>query len=389
MRHIIIDPHDTLFFRDGRPFNGDDEGAASAFSLFPPSPRTTAMMMRAALAQRQGWTGGDWRTWDKKPDNFVEILGQEPSKLGAFKCKAPQILYQDKPLFPVPFSLVGKWDKTQVDSPVTDVLWLRRGKQQKCDMGDAVALPSLPTLSKEDAGGWKTFEDYFLTQKGMEAYLQGQCPPTTEFILQDRLFEKEMRIGIGRNHKTRMTIKGQLYVTSQVRFQSNIALGTGIEFEDKTINLTDWPINGSQPFGGEGRFVWLEERQQTADKPFPTQRWSEKDGKIHYTVTLVSPMNPTANNWQKSGGCLDEHLPGKIITACIGKPVHFGGWDGVNSRPLALKPYLPSGCVWFMEADNDDFKGKEAELPSSLGQETEFGFGECIYGQWPEQGEIS
>ena len=49
-RLFVLAPTDTLFFRDGRPYNQDDDGLAHARSLFPPHPSTLTGALRAALA---------------------------------------------------------------------------------------------------------------------------------------------------------------------------------------------------------------------------------------------------------------------------------------------------------------------------------------------------
>ncbi len=50
MEKLIFEPLDTLFFRDGRPFN-QGEGNGGVESLFPPSPTTLVGAARVALAR--------------------------------------------------------------------------------------------------------------------------------------------------------------------------------------------------------------------------------------------------------------------------------------------------------------------------------------------------
>lgn len=41
MTTLVLHPLDTLFFRDGRPYNQDDPTQAEAASVFPPYPPIT------------------------------------------------------------------------------------------------------------------------------------------------------------------------------------------------------------------------------------------------------------------------------------------------------------------------------------------------------------
>ena len=58
---FAIFPNDTLFFRDGTPFNQDDAGLAEARSVFPPYPPVVAGALRAGMARTLGWPG--WGNW--------------------------------------------------------------------------------------------------------------------------------------------------------------------------------------------------------------------------------------------------------------------------------------------------------------------------------------
>ena len=56
MTMLVLHPLDTLFFRDGRPYNQDDPGQAEAASVFPPHPPTVVGAVRAARS-RAPWAG--------------------------------------------------------------------------------------------------------------------------------------------------------------------------------------------------------------------------------------------------------------------------------------------------------------------------------------------
>ena len=66
-RLISFDPIDSVTFRDGRPFEQDDQGLAESTALFPPHPPTLAGAARVALAAGVGIDAGlDWSILSKK-----------------------------------------------------------------------------------------------------------------------------------------------------------------------------------------------------------------------------------------------------------------------------------------------------------------------------------
>lgn len=113
-RHFLISPSDTLFLRDGRPFNQDDEGLAEARSIFPPYPDTLVGAFRAAAARRAGWRDdGNWKG-RSGPDGqaFEAVLGDGLDTLGALSFGPPVLLrrWRDgyERLFPPPLSLLRR-----------------------------------------------------------------------------------------------------------------------------------------------------------------------------------------------------------------------------------------------------------------------------------------
>ncbi len=81
-------------------------------------------------------------------------------------------------------------------------------------------------------------------------------------------------------------------------------------------------------------------------------------------------------------------MSGKVIFACIGRTQRVGGWDSIQKAPVALKPLLPAGSVWFMEAE----AGVESQLHAlhgkHIGNRTNWGFGQIFIGTWKEDNRI-
>ena len=108
MTMLVLHPLDTLFFRDGRPYNQDDPGQAEAASVFPPHPPTVVGAVRAALARAMGWPS---KTWDKtKLGDGVDWQAGDGA-LGPLSFAGPYVLRNGEPLFPAPLCLVQGKDR--------------------------------------------------------------------------------------------------------------------------------------------------------------------------------------------------------------------------------------------------------------------------------------
>ena len=118
-RAFLLRPLDSLFFRDGRPFNQDDEGMAVVRSAFPPFPGVLTGAFRAAVARAGGWREGAERSWADGPGGTERkaLLGDGPHDLGRLAFSAPIVLRETRkedgaagrePLFAVPRHLLGR-----------------------------------------------------------------------------------------------------------------------------------------------------------------------------------------------------------------------------------------------------------------------------------------
>jgi CRISPR-associated protein Cmr3 len=365
--YIYIDPHDTMFFRDGRPFNQNDAGAAAAVSMFPPPPSAIAMMLRTALAAGQGWTHGSWISkWNGKPSDFNKVMGDGPDDLGKLSFSPPVLVKDNQFVFPMPLALVRHKENICLER-------LYPGAQSyDTDMG-SVRLPEIR------GQGWAPLTNAFLTAKGMRCFLEGGVPCNSDVLEFSDLAEQEPRTGIKKDQKTRAAEDGKLYAASHMRLKKGLRLLAGVTRTDRPL---DWKLAPVRPMGGEGRFSWLESVARTDIPSLVTNEIEPdpRDGIVRYTVTLITPFLPPE---ESDGEKPDARLPGRVVTACVGKPLMLGGWSSHKGGPLPLRPHLPAGTVWFMEVPRESFD--ENSMPLAIGSKTEYGFGGCLYGVWKEK----
>ncbi|GIX17749.1 MAG: CRISPR-associated protein Cmr3 [Rhodothalassiaceae bacterium] len=384
-RWFTFEPLDSLFFRDGRPFNQDDPNQADTTSLFPPYPPTMVGALRAALARALGWNGRrEGKAWPE------EVLGtgtdwqdEENTSLGPLEFAGPFLMKDDELLFPAPLHLLRR-DKqkgeegSRAPEPGTDgrcrkcrsvpreYALLEPGGQMECDLGE-VRLPVAP-----EGGRWKPAEGCWVTRAGMERILAGECPDPKVVFCPDCLWRTEPRIGIARELESR-TVKrqengGGLFATRHVRLAPGVKLVMAVRGVPNELSL-DGVIT---PLGGEGRAAAVSE----LEKPpaLPEENKAAEGEKAAYIAVFITPADLAER--PKPGEAVDG-LPGRVVSAAIGKPVRIGGWDGVARRPIPLRACLPAGSVLFLE----ECDGRISAC--SIGRAREWGFGRVLIGRWP------
>ena len=370
MKTYQLTPLDTLFFRDGRPFNLGETGQMEVEGIFPPSPTTVVGAMRAALAKANGWDGRNG--WS---DDIKAELG-DGRNLGGMRFGGPHLLHNGESLFPTPLSLLGK----QIESAENGMRWilthLSPGNALDTDIG-TVRLPQAAKVldeAGEEVKGLKELNGY-LTPEGMRRVLAGEELESSHVVARDRLWSTEPRIGIKRDPTSRTTKEDSLYQIQHVRLREGVSLAV-------TISGTNWQPQNPALLGGEGRMAWLE---PTEGVTLPQAPDLQPDGDIiRYIVTLITPAAPPDESWRKAGIGLFG-LPGKIVSACVGKPVMIGGWDSLSRKPLALEPHLPAGSIWFIEANASD-KQLILDLHGKhIGEKAAWGYGQILIGTWREQ----
>jgi len=365
MSTFALRPLDTLFFRDGRPYNQDDPSQAEAASVFPPFPPTVVGAVRAALARAIGsWDaaalgdGVDWQAGDRV--------------LGPLRFAGPHVLRGGEPLFPAPLDLVAGRDGNDT-AFVTRLAPTRRALDT--DLG-AVRLPA-PMIA---GNGYKVLEDYWLAPADMAKALGGARLASNDFVCSSRLWQAEPRVGIRRDPARRSTAERALYAAVHARPAADVALAVEV------TGLREIRLGASlAPLGGEGRGAWIEQRDGTIALPAAPALEPGKDGVLRYTVVLITPAD-LGETWPGPGGRIVDAqggaLPGEVVSACTGRAIGVGGWDGLGNRPLPLRPLAPAGSIWFLEARAEEAEAAAAWHGRAIGRATAWGFGRVLIGRW-------
>lgn len=382
----LFTPRDSWFFGTGLPFLAGETGWQH--SRFPPSPLTMQGAVRGILLQ---WHGVDFAQFnagrcsvcdcpaDQCPVTRAVGRADDPdsselSLYGPFVADAQT----GEVLYPVPLDLVEAREEQKDDKPV--LVRLQPGeKPVLTDLGEH-PLPAAPPAYRVIS----TSEEMLMPAPLFQDYLLGKIPTPNQLVRVrprkgDRVpaaVMEELHVGIARNHQSRTTQEHMLYTSRHLRLRPEYALLERIEGLPAAISGLGSSEKLLVRLGGESRLSFLESRQTG----FRDQRQriareidrGKADGVLRFRLILVQPAL-FRNGWLPDGldpstwrGELRAEEPGnggsrgipvRLVSACVGRAVLFGGWDTVKKQPKPTVACVPAGSVYFFEtlttADTD------------------------------------
>jgi len=325
---IKIDPLDTLFFRDGKPFTMGEDTWANG--IFPPPPSVIYGALRSAYFS-----------------NHIDELkkatqSDDPTK----NLKINGVYFWDKKTekihLPLPNDCVQEKDGEEKSVVLSrDGL---RGAKSSCPTQDI--LTSLRSEVKV-----KNVERGLINEESLKKYLSGTGNSFSPVIkMADRVLQ-EPKIGIGIDNKTGTSEEGKLYRVGMNRLDN---LSLLIDFEG--MNL---PESGMMKLGGEGKAVSYKEYEESKPVSFSVDK-SKLDG-TRFKLYLSTPAI-FKKGWLPD--LVDENtlegeykgLKLKLLTAAIGKPIHIGGFDMKSRKPKPMYKTVPAGSVYYFEIIEGDFQ---------------------------------
>lgn len=364
---ISIEPLDTLFFRDGRPYDQRGSDQTTVVSRFPPSPQTLVGAVRAACARALGWNGQDGWT-----DDIKQHLG-DGATLAELRFRGPLLMHGDELFFPAPANLLCSEDASHLGL-------LQPGPAIACDLGGAVHLPALAQAQADEDDALKSATNAWITSAGLQQSLQADVPPSAELRIADALWRTEARVGIARDTVTGTTGEGALYSPHHVRLSRGVSLALwAAGLPDVLERVRASP----QPVGGESRAAWMEPVDTSPPLPESPNDFVQENGKLHYSAIVLTPL--PLDQAPRPGAGLPG-LPGTLVSACLPRAVTWGGWDSVQRKPLPLTPHLAPGSVLFMQATPSDEAALRVAHMTTIGPKANWGFGLIAIGTWSYNG---
>jgi len=372
---IAFSAVDTLFFRESRPMEAQGE----LQSVFPPPIRTLAGALRTMIGEHKGI---NWSSF-KADHELAQVVGYGDD-LGQLKLQGAWLSLAGERLYQAPLTLLKQ---TAEDGGSDKLHCLQLDKQAtRCDLGKNVRLPKLPN---DDARGSKPLENHWLSQQGFESLLQGtKMPELNDLTAESVLFERESRLGIGRDNDTRVVKKGLLYQTAHIR--PNPALSIEIDAEGVP---NDMPTNAMLRLGGEGRMANIQNTEYAQSFPkLPSFQGAK--GLALYLLTPL-PIEKQGKDWQPLPGFVREEtenqtiwrgtLNGVALTlhgAVTGKALREGGWNMAAREPRPVMSLTPAGSVFWCQPSGDIEAAAKALHDKHIGTLTEYGYGHLAVGVW-------
>lgn len=355
---IDLKPFDTLFFRDGKPFNMSEEVWANG--LFPPPPSVVYGALRTAYFSHH-LTDLEQAGGTNDPTSDLQIRGLYLTK-GAevfLPCPADIVLSKNEQ-----FSVLALTDFS----------------------GHSSSYPCSAVLKAKDADlPVKPLEkNCYVSQTIFEEYLAGNVP--SEILLSEEFFEKEPKLGIKKSPETGSSAEGMLYRVEM--FRPKAAVSLRVDVTDSATSLA-LPSHGILNMGGEGKSLSYQTQTDSMAIKAPAligQRFKLvfASPSIFEQGWLPSGFDQTTliGNWR---GC-----PVKILAATFDRPAYLGGFAMKTKHqrggPKPMRRAVPAGAVYYLEAlENiqDIIPAFHGQCISELGTAKE-GFGLCFVGAVPK-----
>lgn len=357
MKHLFIEPLDVWLFRNGRPFNSQEDHTAQG--TFPPLPSTMQGILRTHHLALNGVNIHDATA-------VTDHVGTRYSYPDNFQVTGPFIARRQKGqvmrYFPLPQDLYldGEAYRTFTLNPELTVYT------------DLMAQPGMAQLQllyrhseqepqKDDGEGGK-----WITETELNLYRQGQPIPKDQVASGSCLFTTEARIGIGLNSQQRVTEEGKLYEVKFTRPKENVGLAIGV------AGLADWPNEGVIAVGGEARAG-----HYTTCSGWPPQHQVNRQGG-QFKILFLTPTY-FEEGWQSADWKQFFADEVQLVTAVVGRPLIWGGRDLATNKHEPSYRYVPAGSVYY-------FKGQAGlKLPYITDKPDQFGpigFGQFAIGGW-------
>ena len=369
---LMIQPHDVLLFRDGKPFSAGTD--IRARSLFPPTPFTIQGAIRARVLFSSGVSPADYvQGTTPAAQRLRNLIGSPQGSYGQLRLQGPFLAKQENGrwvcYFPLSADIVRLGGSYRLLQPLKDSPW-------RSNLPDNVETPWIRTTEHpEVAQGW-------ISEEALECYLQqGQAP--SEVHQECEFVEREHRFGIAMERGRRTVRESYLYLAEFLRLKE----GVGFWVEVEGISPTD--LGGGRGFlqlGGEARAAYYEVQKSGLGPllipPNPLPR--------RFKVVLLAPAW-FSGGWAPQNGNWSLFFNGsvRLVSAIIPRYQAIGGAyvDDQRRRGAFQKPmrrFVPAGSVYFFEHDGAaSWAGKPfTETPQGEGDYGQIGFGTCVIGEW-------
>jgi CRISPR-associated protein Cmr3 len=325
---------DTLFFRDGKPFDKGDETWASG--VFPPAPSVFYGSLRSAYISQNidKYSIEELIVKTEKLrikqisfEVLATIVGSDKSQTGQY--------------FPLPKDLLAK--KTVSDDENYKQKKYKSYKTYKLELSDESLLSSSNVTKKLLKSPFENEElreldNGVIDSIAFRKYLQGRNEEYFEGREIDKFTNNEPKVGIGRDNDTNTTTDGLLYRVGMKRLKDVQVI---IDFDEPDGLILN--SSGFLKLGGESKSV----AYQTSDSLDITFKMTKlADNESQFKIYLATPAL-FKKGWYPSEVFEKANVEVELLTAALGKSVNIGGFDMVKREPKRMLKAVPAGSVYY------------------------------------------
>jgi CRISPR-associated protein Cmr3 len=327
---IRLNPLDTFFFRDGKPFTMGAETWADG--IFPPSPSVIYGALRTLWLSEQ--VGG----FSKANIKLSEKL----------KIRGIYLELDGEICLPVPRDFVHEKDKSE------NTFILNIGKNEAVSRQ---LLPYVPLSDQPDMFLEDFTSDSFLAPDAFGFYLKKD--KTKKIKVRKSGLKNESKIGIKRDALTYTTAEGNLYRVDFKRFSTDFKDEKRTTIAIKFEGL-DFPNNKFVKLGGEGKaasYTLDVDSVDTEIAPLNAPDFQANQFRLILSTPSVFkqgwlPFGIDENNLDKPIEIELENtqkIKFKILSASLGRPLSIGGFDLEKQEPKTMYRAVPAGSVYWFE----------------------------------------
>lgn len=343
---LQIEAIDTLFFRDGKPFEMSDEVWANG--IFPPLPSVFYGAIRTAY-------------FSQYPEKLaLANTDDDPTK--ELRIRGLYLLKGTRPHFPIPTEMVEKEFLVEegMEAKENRILYENNPTNNE-EIFSSNPLTLNPYDEVEGAKG-------FIERSLLSKYLKDEFEPTKDYYEQGNYISEEYKIGIGRQNATRTTEEGKLYRVKLNHFETVERAGKEIR-RNKTYFLIDVNIevlgNDFKPnllkLGGENKIAQCFEYGKTIKIEKPE---IEKFFKLYFLSPTVFKKSDDKEHRGEGGWLPDcfvfdqnqnayigtwKGVKLKLIRSFVNGSVAVGGFDVKIKQPKMMYKAVPAGTVYHFE----------------------------------------
>ncbi len=391
----LIEPHDSLIVRDGRPFGVGAGNRAESLQFPFPSTIVGAIRTRIGFAKLNGNRNG----FSKE---LAETLQQKVSICGPLLAE----IKNDDVNFLVPASSDCLIFESRNEDKLLTVPLKPLEKETGFfnDLNDEISSESAIEARNLHLCGLETFRQekqaktipYFWRWKFFEEWL-------TESASKERTFseigiealKKDRRLHTAIDYKTKAADEGKLFETLGLEFISKDSNSSSRDssYVRYAIDYGDFDTDfneGIAPLGGERRLAFWKK----IEKPFPACP-NEIKKKIlrekHCRLVLLTPAIFEQGFLPAdlvSDVSENSNLTVEVKAVAVNRYQVISGWDFRRNKPKATRRLCPAGAVFFLKLNGDDasvanwIEKRWFSCVSESEQDRKDGFGLAALGTW-------